>query len=145
MESPRSSRNGSDVNAWQGSNSTALVMEALRGAASLGAATAITEFGTPNTTTDYAFCLYDAGTLVAKIKIPAGGTCAGKPCWSAKPTSFRYQDKDLTPDGIQQLKLKAEEELKRRVNEQIEQQPGFEVILAMLGTLAAVSLRRRNR
>ena len=71
-----------------------------------GAATTIADFGTPLTTTDYAFCVYDAGTLVAKIKIPAGGTCAGKPCWSVKSTSMKYKDKDLTPDGIQQLKLK---------------------------------------
>ena len=33
--------------------------------------------------------------------------CAGKPCWQAKGTGFSYKDKDLTPDGIAQLTLKA--------------------------------------
>jgi len=71
-----------------------------------GAATTLTDFGTPLTSTDYALCVYDNGTLVAKMKIQAGGTCAGKPCWKAKPTGFTYKDKDLTPDGIQQMVLK---------------------------------------
>jgi hypothetical protein len=31
---------------------------------------------------------------------PVGGLCDGKPCWLAKPTSFQYSDKFLTPDGV---------------------------------------------
>ncbi len=72
-----------------------------------GTLTTVADFGMPLTSTDYALCVYDAGTLVAKMKIPAGGTCAGKPCWKAKPTGFAYKDKDLTPDGIAQVILKA--------------------------------------
>ncbi|MHB8118998.1 MAG: PGF-CTERM sorting domain-containing protein [Methanothrix sp.] len=49
---------------------------------------------------------------------------------------------NLTPAQLQQ---KAEEELKKQVSEQIKKQPGFEVALAILATLAAVgTIRRRN-
>jgi PGF-CTERM protein len=49
---------------------------------------------------------------------------------------------NLTPEQLQQ---KATEELKKQVSEQIQKQPGFEAVLAILATLAAVGLfRRRN-
>jgi PGF-CTERM protein len=48
---------------------------------------------------------------------------------------------NLTPEQLQQ---KAEEELKKQVSERIQQQPGFEVALALLATLAAVGLIRRR-
>jgi len=72
-----------------------------------GALTTVGDFGSPTSTTDYVLCVYDAGNLVALTRIPAGGTCAGRPCWQAKSTGFSYKDKDLTPDGIAQLTLKA--------------------------------------
>jgi cysteine-rich repeat protein len=72
-----------------------------------GAATTVGDFGTPLTTTEYFLCIYANNTLVEKTKIPPGGLCAGKACWSAKTTGFKYKDKDLTPDGIQQVVLKA--------------------------------------
>lgn len=48
---------------------------------------------------------------------------------------------NLTPEQLQQ---KAEEELKRQVSQRIQQQPGFDVALALLATLATVSLIRRR-
>jgi PGF-CTERM protein len=49
------------------------------------------------------------------------------------------ESKNLTPE---QIKQKAEEELNKRL---AQQQPGFEVTLALLACLGAVSLiRRRN-
>jgi hypothetical protein len=72
-----------------------------------GADNPIAYFGTPLTTTDYVLCVYDNGSLVARTRIPAGRICRGKPCWSAKPTGFKYKDKDATPDGVQQATLKA--------------------------------------
>jgi len=48
---------------------------------------------------------------------------------------------NLTPE---QLKLRAEEELKKRVSQQIPQQPGFDAALAVLAALAAVCLIRRR-
>lgn len=49
---------------------------------------------------------------------------------------------NLTPAQLQQ---KATEELKKQVNEQIKQQPGFEAALAILAAMAVAGLfRRRN-
>ena len=74
-----------------------------------GAVTTKAEFGTPLTTTSYQLCIYDGtSTLIADATIPAGGLCnvaKPKPCWKDKPKGFDYKDKDLTPDGISQMKL----------------------------------------
>ncbi len=73
-----------------------------------GMATTVGEFGSPTTTDDYGLCIYDGtGNRNEAMFIPAGGLCAGKDCWTAKPTGFQYKDKDLTPSGIAQLTLKA--------------------------------------
>ncbi len=71
-----------------------------------GAVTAKADYGNPVTSDDYALCLYNAGALVASATADAGGTCATKPCWTEKPTSFTYKDKDLTPTGTQSISLK---------------------------------------
>ena len=70
-----------------------------------GAVTPLADYGDPVTTDDYELCLYEGSQLRARMRAPFGGTCAGKPCWQAKTTSFRYQDKDLTPDGIHKITL----------------------------------------
>lgn len=72
-----------------------------------GAETTLGELGDPTTTDGYFLCVYDAGVRVSSISLPAGGTCAGKPCWKATSTGFGYKDKDLTPDGAQSAALKA--------------------------------------
>ncbi len=76
-----------------------------------GAATAKSDFGDPTTTTGYRLCVYDGdATLIATAAIPAAGTCntaSPRPCWRASASGYRYVDRDLTPDGIQQLILKA--------------------------------------
>ncbi len=50
-----------------------------------GQATSVADFGDPLNTTSYALCIYDATggvpALVANVIAPAGGFCAGKPCW----------------------------------------------------------------
>ncbi len=72
-----------------------------------GERTTFAEYGTPLTTTNYQVCIYDQTGLRFEITHPAGGTCAGKPCWKASGSkSYQYKDKDLTPDGGYQLKLK---------------------------------------
>ncbi len=48
-------------------------------------------------------CVYDesgATQPLLRATVPAGGTCAGKPCWKAISRGFKYRDKDRTPDGI---------------------------------------------
>ena len=76
-----------------------------------GAATAKSEFGNPLANTDYRLCIYDGqNALLSHASAPAGGTCnakSPKPCWRENASGFRYVDRDLTPDGVQQLTLKA--------------------------------------
>jgi hypothetical protein len=79
---------------------------------SKGTATSLGDFGDPvNGATSYRLCVYDevlsAPTPVMAMTAPPGGTCAGKPCWVAKKTGFLYKDKNLTNDGLMQLKLTA--------------------------------------
>jgi hypothetical protein len=73
-----------------------------------GATTAVADFGTPQTSTGYALCVYDgASLLIETVTAPAGGLCRGKQCWRSTAKGFRYDDKDRTPDGVQRLDLKA--------------------------------------
>lgn len=76
-----------------------------------GAATPKTAFGHPDVDTDYRLCMYDGqNALLGHASAPAGGLCnakAPKPCWRESASGFRYVDKDLTPDGVQQLVLRA--------------------------------------
>jgi cysteine-rich repeat protein len=75
-----------------------------------GPATVVADFGAPDTTTTYHFCVYDqtAGTpsLVMGMTVPPGGTCGTKPCWKALKTGFLYKDKLLAAQGVAQITLK---------------------------------------
>jgi len=66
------------------------------------------DFGSPSTVTSYTLCVYDgSAALVMKATAPAGGTCAGRPCWISRAKSFRYDDRQLTPTGTGSLDLRA--------------------------------------
>jgi CSLREA domain-containing protein len=73
--------------------------------------TAKTDFGSPITTTDYAVCVYDQSTAGPTLRLaaiaPAGGVCAGTSCWKETSSGFRYADRQLTPDGLTTIRLKA--------------------------------------
>ena len=74
-------------------------------------ASALTDFGDPTANTSYQLCFYDDlfGTpdLRLDFAIPAGGLCAGKPCWKAQGTSgFGYADPDRTPSGIDTVTIR---------------------------------------
>jgi len=72
-----------------------------------GSATTIADFGDPRATTDYQLCIYDGTGLVLSAAAPAGGTCHNaSPCWRTTEFGFDYTDGELTPDGLQQLRLK---------------------------------------
>jgi len=71
-----------------------------------GAVTPKSDFGAPLATTDYQLCVYAGGTLVSRTHVPAGGLCIGRPCWKENAKGFQYKNKDATPDGVTQLKLK---------------------------------------
>jgi hypothetical protein len=65
-----------------------------------GAATTLADFGTPLTTTSYQLCVYDAaGDTVARASVPPGGTCDGRPCWSAKGGRYLYRSRERVPGG----------------------------------------------
>jgi hypothetical protein len=73
-----------------------------------GESAAAGDFGAPLTSSDVRICLYDgvAQGFAAGAIAPAGGTCAGKPCWKPLGTNgFKYSDKALTPTGVQTLAL----------------------------------------
>jgi len=74
-----------------------------------GGATALDAFGDPTTSDGQTLCVFDGnGDLFVGLDAPAGGTCAGAPCW--KPLGsigFKYSDKDATPSGITTLFEKA--------------------------------------
>ena len=84
-----------------------------------GAATSKSDFGDPLSSTSYELCLYDGTSdLISHASAPAGGTCnaaSPRPCWRESSTGFKYADRDLTPNGVQTLLLKAGEAGKSRI------------------------------
>jgi hypothetical protein len=76
-----------------------------------GTLTTKADFGDPLASTGYQLCVYDGtSTLVSHAEAPAGGNCNSKrprPCWKESGTGFKYVDRDLTPDGLQKVQLKA--------------------------------------
>lgn len=82
-----------------------------------GAATDVSEFGDlVNGTGSVSWCVYDAGSLIKGVTVPAGGTCDGKPCWKATGTSgFGYKSKNGDVGGVAGIKLKAGADTKAQV------------------------------
>src|SRR5690349_1335374 len=66
-----------------------------------GPPTALGDFGDPRSTTpSYALCVLDDSSprLVAGPVAPAGGTCAGRPCWRLiSETTLEYRNSGLAP------------------------------------------------
>ena len=82
-----------------------------------GPLTTFEEFGDPvNGSTSYRLCVYDETGSIPSLKLGAGAPARGiygkdKPCWkplgSSMPKGFVYNDKDLTPDGLAKITLRA--------------------------------------
>ena len=74
-----------------------------------GAAT-LAEFGDPVGRDDYTLCVFggsDRSAVLLRAVARAGGTCAGRPCWTASGTrGYRYHDA-LAPAGLTRLRLTA--------------------------------------
>jgi cysteine-rich repeat protein len=74
--------------------------------------TTLAELGNPTSGgTSYALCVYDevaAGSSVLRLRarLPAGGTCAGKPCWTLKSSALSYKNRGSSPDGLTTARLK---------------------------------------
>lgn len=51
-------------------------------------------------------CMYLADRRALALLAPAGGTCSGKPCWSAVPGArIRYRNKLGSADGVRKLSM----------------------------------------
>ena len=74
---------------------------------SRGSVTTLADYDDPTRTGSYELCLYEGTGLLTGMTVPPAGSCAGRPCWQAKRTSFKYKDRDLIPDGIRKVTLKA--------------------------------------
>jgi len=75
---------------------------------SRGGETTATDLGDPTTTTRYDLCLYDGtAAVIASAAAAAGGTCSGRPCWTAKSQGFRYAQKSALPNGLTSIDLKS--------------------------------------
>ena len=60
----------------------------------------------PTTTDDMGVCAYQNGRRILKLVAPAGGLCAGVPCWTGTFASgLEYDDPDATPDGIRRAQV----------------------------------------
>jgi VCBS repeat protein/Big-like domain-containing protein len=71
-----------------------------------GRTTPLSDYGDPLGSDDYALCLYDAGALLTSLDASHGGTCRGKPCWTAKSTSVAYKNPDRSATGTQSIAMK---------------------------------------
>lgn len=76
-----------------------------------GEATTPADLGDPSSATGYTLCIYDTSagtpTLALTAFVPAGGTCDGKPCWSAIGSGFKYKDPRAANAGIKNVLLKS--------------------------------------
>jgi CSLREA domain-containing protein len=72
---------------------------------------ALGDLGDPTAGTDYRLCLFDdaggAPRLRATLGIPGAGTCDGTPCWKAKGSGFRFNDRSFPPAGSLVTSLRA--------------------------------------
>ncbi len=66
-----------------------------------------TALGSPASSSAFTLCVFDQTQLRLSASAPAGGTCAGKPCWRDLPLGYRYADPDGTPDGVQKVQTRA--------------------------------------
>lgn len=65
-------------------------------------------FGDPRTTTSWDVCVfpeYGFGEPLAALRVPAGGTCGGRPCWRPTARGYRYRDGSAANDGVKSLTL----------------------------------------
>jgi hypothetical protein len=75
-----------------------------------GAGTAA-DFGDPLATDAYTLCLFDESAAPAPFvaaAVPPGGTCSGRPCWTARGAGrLRYKDRSGAQGGVVSIALRA--------------------------------------
>lgn len=83
-----------------------------------GAATTLGALGDPTATTVYEWCVYDqSGSAQPRLRaaLTAGGTCAGRQCWTATSNGARYSNR-LKSSGVRTLRLTAGDTGKARIS-----------------------------
>ncbi len=84
-----------------------------------GHATDIGDFGDPFVGDRYSLCLFDESSPAPQLAFRAttrAGLCGGKPCWrTAGASSFKYKDREQTPDGLDSALLKSGPDGKAKV------------------------------
>jgi hypothetical protein len=105
------------------------------------------DFGSPTTTSDYSVCVYDQNGAASVLRMdataPAGGVCAGKPCWRATGTGFLYSDRELTPEGLATIRLKTGDAGQGRITVKGRSTP-LPLPSLPLGAPVTVQLQRRD-
>ncbi len=76
----------------------------------------VSSFGRPHQASHLTLCGYDAAGRILRLRIPAGGTCAGKACWGLKKTGFKYKDGERTPDGVTNMALQSGEPRRAKIS-----------------------------
>jgi hypothetical protein len=78
-----------------------------------GEETTLADFDSPESSTDYALCMYDESgppAVVFRAMVPAEGGCRGAfadlPCWRLVSSGYKYRDSYATPEGLLTLNLK---------------------------------------
>jgi hypothetical protein len=77
-----------------------------------GAATAPADLGDPRAATALELCLFaddGQGGVVPLLSgvVPAGGTCDGRPCWTANAGGTTYRYRNARGDGLRSLRLES--------------------------------------
>jgi len=73
-----------------------------------GATTTRAELGDPTASSSVDVCVFGASSdVLLSARVPAGGTCGGKPCWRGTAKGFTYADGTGAADGITKLQLVA--------------------------------------
>jgi cysteine-rich repeat protein len=76
-----------------------------------GEATTLEELGVPTATTNYALCIYAAGSLIEEPEI-AADPLLWRPAGSR---GYKYKDRDAASDGIQKVRLGSGDEFRPKM------------------------------
>jgi hypothetical protein len=102
-----------------------------------GDLTSIIDLRDPLATNDYRLCIFGSGggRLALELDVPAGGTCAGRPCWRALGTrGFKYLDPARSSDGVLKATMttgKSAGSMKAQLKAKGASLPPFQLPLAM--------------
>jgi hypothetical protein len=95
------------------SDQTGTAKDKLKFKMSKGGATDLLDFGNPVESDSFVLCIWDSNGGVDQLAywsvLQPGGTCNGKPCWSATSKGFKHSDKYSEESNLTKAKLSAGE------------------------------------